>query len=76
MFSIFGTLADFERYLVHERANVIENRAKAKGVEMGRPSKINEGLPSVIQLIRQKGLGTKKIATECGFGIGTVYSII
>ena len=43
---------------------------------MGRPSKMNDGLKSAIQLLRQKGMGIKQIAREVGVGIGTVYSVI
>jgi len=53
-----------------------QNRAKAKGVKIGRPSKMNSGLKSAIQLLRFNGMGIKQIAKECGVGIGTVYSVI
>jgi DNA invertase Pin-like site-specific DNA recombinase len=76
MFSIFGALAEFERNLIRERVIAGQNRAKAKVVKMGRPSKMNDGLNSAIQLLRQKGMGIKQIAKECGVGIGTVYSVI
>jgi len=42
---------------------------------MGRPSKMNDGLTSAIQLLRQKGMGIQQIAKECGVGAG-VYSVI
>jgi DNA invertase Pin-like site-specific DNA recombinase len=76
MFSIFGALAEFERNLIRERVVAGQNRAKARGVKMGRPSKMNDGLRSAIQLLREKGMGIKKIAKEVGVGVGTVYSII
>jgi len=37
---------------------------------------MNDGLRTAIQLLRQKGMGIKQIAKECGVGIGTVYSVI
>ena len=76
MFSIFGALAEFERKLIRERVIAGQNRAKAKGVKMGRPSKMNDGLKSAIQLLRSNGMGIKQIAREVGVGIGTVYSVI
>ena len=75
MFSIFGALAEFERNLILERVIAGQNRAKARGVKMGRPSKMNNGLRSVIQLLRENGMGIKQIAREVGVGIGTVYSV-
>ena len=76
MFSIFGALAEFERNLIRERVVAGQNRAKARGVKMGRPSKMNDGLRSAIQLLRSNGMGIKQIAREVGVGIGTVYSVI
>jgi DNA invertase Pin-like site-specific DNA recombinase len=76
MFSIFGALAEFERNLIRERVVAGQNRAKARGVKMGRPSKMNDGLRSAIQLLRENGMGIKQIAKEVGVGIGTVYSAI
>lgn len=76
MFSVFGALAEFERSLIRERVLAGQQRAKAKGKKLGRPSKMNEGLKTAIQLLRQKGMGIKQIARECGVGIGTVYSVI
>jgi len=75
MFSIFGALAELERNLIRERVIAGQNRAKARGVKMGRPSKMNDGLRSVIQLLRENGMGIKQIAREVGVGIGTVYSV-
>lgn len=76
MFSVFGALAEFERSLIRERVLAGQQRAKAKGVKLGRPSKMNEGLKTAIQLLRQKGMGIKQIAKQLGVGIGTVYSVI
>jgi len=76
VFSVFGAIGEWEKNLIKERVRAGINRARAKGVKMGRPSKMNEGLKSAIQLLRQKGMGIKQIAKECGVGIGTVYSVI
>jgi DNA invertase Pin-like site-specific DNA recombinase len=75
MFSIFGALAEFERNLIRERVVAGQKRAVARGVKLGRPSKMNDGLRSAIQLLREKGLGIKKIAKELGVGVGTVYCV-
>ena len=68
-------MAEFERNLIRERAIAGQNRAKAKGVKMGRPSKMNDGLKSAIQLLRQKGMGIKQIAKEFGVGIEIFYLV-
>ena len=51
-------------------------RAKANGVKLGRPSKMNDGMKSAVKLLREKGMGIKQIAKELQIGLGTVYSII
>jgi hypothetical protein len=44
-----------------------QNRAKSKGVKMGRPSKMNDGLKSAIQLLREKGMGIKQCWRRLNF---------
>ena len=43
-------------------------------MKMGRPSTMNDGVRSAIQLLREKGMGVKQIAKEVGVGVGTVYA--
>jgi DNA invertase Pin-like site-specific DNA recombinase len=74
MFNIFSSLAEYEKNLIRERVVAGIFRAKARGVKMGRPSKMNDGLRSAIQLLRQNGMGIKQIAKEVGVGVGTVYA--
>lgn len=76
IFSVFGAIGEFERNLIRERVIAGQKRAVANGVKIGRPSKMNEGLRSAIQLLREKGMGIKQIARELKVGIGTVYSVI
>jgi DNA invertase Pin-like site-specific DNA recombinase len=76
IFSVFGAIGEFERNLIRERVIAGQKRAVANGVKMGRPTKMNEGLRSAIQLLREKGMGIKQIARELKVGIGTVYSVI
>lgn len=76
MFSVFGALAEFERNLIRERVIAGQQRAKASGVKLGRPSKMNDGMRNAIQILREKGMGIKQIAKQLGVGIGTVYSVI
>lgn len=76
IFSVFGAIGEFERDLIRERVIAGQKRAVANGVKIGRPSKMNDGLRSAIQLLREKGMGIKEIARELKVGIGTVYSVI
>jgi DNA invertase Pin-like site-specific DNA recombinase len=76
IFSVFGAIGEFERNLIRERVIAGQKRAVANGVKIGRPSKMNDGLRSAIQLLREKGMGIKQIARELKVGIGTVYSVM
>ena len=76
IFSVFGAIGEFERNLIRERVIAGQKRAVANGVKMGRPSKMNDGMRSAIQLLREKGMGIKQIARELKVGIGTVYLAI
>lgn len=76
IFSVFGAIGEFERNLIRERVIAGQKRAVANGVKIGRPSKMNEGLRSAIQLLREKGMGIKQIARELKVGVGTVYRVI
>lgn len=76
MFSILGALGAYERELIRERVIAGLQTAKSRGVKLGRPSKMNDGMRNAIILLREKGIGIKKIAKELGIGIGTIYSVI
>ncbi len=76
MFSIFGALSEYERSLIRERVCAGLQVAKARGVKLGRPSKMNDGMKQAVVLLREKGMGIKQIAKELQIGIGTVYSVI
>ena len=76
IFSVFGAIGEFERNLIRERVIAGQKRAVANGVKIGRPSKMNDGLRSAIQLLRKKGMGIKQIARELKVGIGTVYTVL
>ncbi len=76
IFSVFGAIGEFERNLIRERVIAGQKRAVANGVKIGRSSKMNDGMRSAIQLLREKGMGIKQISKQHQIGIGTVYSVI
>ena len=76
VFSILGALGAYERELIRERVIAGLQTAKAKGVKLGRPSKMNDGMRNAVQLLRGNGMGIKQIAKELQIGIGTVYSVL
>ncbi|MDH6302629.1 DNA invertase Pin-like site-specific DNA recombinase [Polynucleobacter sphagniphilus] len=76
IFSVFGAIGEFERNLIRERVIAGQLRAKASGVHIGRPTKMNDGMRSAIQAMHQNGMSIRQIAKFCKVGIGTVYSAI
>ena len=75
---LVGNLVSVQRLTTRWLGNnfKVSNQTNPQSVKLGKPSKMNDGLKSAIQLLRQKGMGIKQIAKECGVGIGTVYSVI
>jgi DNA invertase Pin-like site-specific DNA recombinase len=76
IFSVFGAIGEFERSIIKERVLAGQQRAKANGVKLGRPSKMNDGMKSAVRLLREKGMGIKQICRELGIGVGTCYSVL
>ena len=76
IFSVFGAIGEFERNLIRERVIAGQQRAKAAGVHIGRPTKMNDGMKSAIKAMHQNGMSIRQIAKSCKVGVGTVYSVI
>ena len=76
IFSVFGAMAEFERNLIRERVIAGQQRAKANGVKLRRPTKMNESMKNVIKLLRDKGFGIRQIAKQLQIGVGTLYAAI
>ena len=76
MVQMAGVFASFERAMCRERIIASQHRARAQGKTIGRPTVMNEGLVSAIKFMKEQGVGIKKIASELGCGVGTVYKVI
>jgi len=76
IFSVFGAIGEFERNLIRERVIAGQQRAKASGVHIGRPTKMNDGMRSAIKVMHQNGMSIRQIAKSCKVGVGTVYSAL
>jgi len=71
--AMLATLAKQERLRLSERVKAGLDRARAKGKKLGRPPKSVD--MEQISALRSKGLGWKRIATELGVGVGTLYRL-
>jgi DNA invertase Pin-like site-specific DNA recombinase len=76
IFSVFGAIGEFERNLIRERVIAGQQRAKASGTHIGRPTKMNDGMRSAIKLLRERSMSIKQISKQLQIGVGTVYSAL
>ena len=81
------TVCSFHHNILHgiikfqkaeHRKMVIEGqqRAKANGTVLGRPSKLTPDMYERIKEMRMNNLGIKNIARKLKLGVGTVYSAL
>ncbi len=68
MFTVLGGLAEFERDLIRSRTTEGRERAKAKGVKMGRPSKLTPH--QIKEAIKRRDQGEETLAE-----IGRSYNV-
>lgn len=76
IFNLFACLASYERTQILDRTAIGRERAKARGVKFGRPSKMNSSVAEAVRLLREKGAGIKEIAKSLGIGVGSVYKAL
>jgi DNA invertase Pin-like site-specific DNA recombinase len=76
IFNIFACLASYERTQILERTALGRERAKARGVKFGRPSKFNESVAISVRMLREKGMGIAEISKNLRCGVGTVYKAL
>jgi DNA invertase Pin-like site-specific DNA recombinase len=70
-FQITGTFAEFEPAMIRNRIRAGLNRAKARGVRIGRP-KTGAKVEAAIRVRPVAGEGVKKVAKAVGVGNDTV----
>jgi DNA invertase Pin-like site-specific DNA recombinase len=73
-FQITGAFAEFERAMIRSRVRAGLDRAKARGVRLGRP-KTGAKVEAAIRARLAAGEGVKKVAKAVGVGNGTVSRI-
>jgi DNA invertase Pin-like site-specific DNA recombinase len=76
IFSIFSALGEYERELIRERIMAGQKRARAQGVKIGRPSKLNDAARTSVKLLRESGMGIKEISKRLEIGVGSVYGAL
>src|SRR5215472_6065294 len=74
LFGIMGVFAEFERAMIRERVNAGLARARAKGVQLGRP-RISGEIEGAIRAGLAAGMGIRKVAAQVGVGTSTVQRV-
>jgi DNA invertase Pin-like site-specific DNA recombinase len=73
-FHVCGAFAEFEREMIRSRVNAGLDRARAKGVRLGRP-KVAAKTEAAIRERLEAGLGVLKVAKTLGVGTSTVQRV-
>jgi DNA invertase Pin-like site-specific DNA recombinase len=73
-FHVTGAFAEFERDLIRSRVNAGLDRARARGVRLGRPT-ISGRREQAIRDSLATGAGIVKVAKSLGVGVSTVARI-
>ncbi len=79
MFQMLGVFAEFEREIIAERIHAGLARAKEQGTKSGKPIGRPEVFGTVQEkavALKEKGLGTRRIAGELGVARATVVKAL
>ncbi len=76
VFCIMGSLAEFERAQIRDRVVAGQQRAKSQGVHIGRPRVITDATRDTIRLMKEQGVGIRKISKVLQVGVSTCYSAL
>src|SRR5215469_383074 len=74
LFQMLGVFGEFERAMIRERVNAGLARARAKGVQLGRP-RISGEIEAAIRAGLAAGMGIRKVAVQVGVGTSTVQRV-
>src|SRR5262249_20563305 len=74
LFQMLGVFGEFERARVRERVNAGLVRARARGVQLGRP-RVPEDVEAAIRAGLACGMGIRKVAAQVGVGTSTVQRV-
>jgi DNA invertase Pin-like site-specific DNA recombinase len=74
VFTVLGAVAELERSLIVERVRAGLRNARAKGKQLGRPSKAVDA--TTVARLRSQGSTWRAIAQQLGVGVGTLYRAV
>ena len=71
--TVFSGIAEFERELILERTSTGRQAAKKRGVQFGRPSKLDQEKTQLAKRLIDEGQSVKQVAKTFGVHPATVY---
>jgi len=76
LMGIFGSLAEYERTLIRERASVARAAARARGKHVGRPRAMTREQELDALALRQAGRSAADIVRNLGVSRSTLYRLL
>lgn len=76
MAGILASLAEYERTLINERAQVAREAARARGKQVGRPRAISADQLESIRAMRAAGQSMATICTQLKLKRSTIYKVL
>ena len=76
LFSIMGSIAEFEREIIRDRINAGLDRARRDGKRLGRPTNLTQNAAIAARMLREKGASIGTIAKQLKIGVGSVYKAL
>ena len=74
--TVFAGIAEFERDLIRERTSVGRKAALKRGVQFGRPKKMNEDKRSLVKHLLNEGKSVSDIAATINVHNATIYRLL
>jgi len=73
--TMFAGIAEFERDLIRERTGTGREAAKKRGVQFGRPRKLNPEQEQLIRRLLDEGKSVRDFAKTFDVHIATIYRV-
>jgi DNA invertase Pin-like site-specific DNA recombinase len=74
--TVFSGIAEFERDLIRERTGAGREAARRRGVQFGRPRKLNAEEAKLAQRLISEGQSVRQIAETFNVHAATIYRLV
>ncbi len=74
--TVFAGIAEFERDLIRERTGAGREAARKRGVQFGRPRKLNSEQEQLVRRLLNEGKSVRELAKTFDVHIATIYRLV